>query len=613
MKSNVITESIGPLKTQYFGDVLVAPATPDDGLVIYSIAGVLYSKNSLGVVTALGGGTGSSPALVYDVAPTGATYSTIQSAIDAALLIGEGVNALIRVFPGTYTENISLYSGMTLEGQNDAQPQRVSNGAPALVTLNGSITYLNSPSPALVRFFQIKGMVLPGNVSMIDGSVQTQLIFEGCTFPKTTVGGTNAAYDFESGGATGSFVQFKKCLLTGNLAAQNHIKIRIAGSMRAIFTDCRNPRTLDGTGGTVGKAVFSTGPSFMFIKDCEFESGAASGGLVTFDNPSSGYLLGCRIQNFNAGMAQGVGIGSASVGRVEISHCHVTAVVPISGLNNNVFGGSNTLYDINGLQVPFIVKKEFTPPYLMHTITLSVTTNLQTIFPYYHRHVVTTQVAPINITLHSNLDDLGRPNHQWISNRGTGNVTVLPPGGGTVVELVGVTLLAGESALYIYNPTSDLWVVASKLSAAGSSSDPHTSQTMKLFVDYTALNLAGPELILTFSPYLLVAASYLEFVSAYIVTPFDAVGLTSAILRIGDNTILDKYVSAFQLALAGGALTGDAQTFDQGFTPPSSNSVNMDITLVGATADQLIQGSYEVLLKVYDRAAAPVDFIPALT
>jgi hypothetical protein len=75
----------------------------------------------------------------------GSKYTTIQSAIDAAVAGGFDDNnpATVQICPGQYTENLTLYSGINVTGSNPGSVFIVSNGTPHTYGGTGTIVIEN--------------------------------------------------------------------------------------------------------------------------------------------------------------------------------------------------------------------------------------------------------------------------------------------------------------------------------------------------------------------------------------------------------------------------------------------------------------------------------------
>lgn len=104
-----------------------APGTPTSGkgTVYFSSADkTLHVIDDTGADTALGGGGGDT-ATPFVVDASGSTsYATVQSAIDAAYAeyLSSGVEQVVLVRPGTYTENLTLKPGVGVSGLLEYHP-----------------------------------------------------------------------------------------------------------------------------------------------------------------------------------------------------------------------------------------------------------------------------------------------------------------------------------------------------------------------------------------------------------------------------------------------------------------------------------------------------------
>ncbi|HJQ34437.1 MAG TPA: hypothetical protein VJ866_19815 [Pyrinomonadaceae bacterium] len=135
----------------------------------------------------------------------GATYNTIQSAVNAA-----SAGDTIQVCPGSYNENVNIsaaLTGLTVNGAQAGNP--VSGrifGSPSESTVNGQITVsaanvtidgfsLTHSVPAFAAF----GIVVKAGA---DGADITNTIIDTVTSPDTTSNGTAQAIYLENGGST---------------------------------------------------------------------------------------------------------------------------------------------------------------------------------------------------------------------------------------------------------------------------------------------------------------------------------------------------------------------------------------------------------------------------
>lgn len=152
------------------------------------------------------GSTGGAPPNIvpFEVGPTGTNYpyQTIQSAIDSANATSptDQFPAYIYVYPGTYTENLTLYGGILIFGLGDDRDSQLTlfkfgvnmypfdyfNNAVMLKGANQMATSLNS-----VIFNNITFLSNPeSNMFTFGNSISGNLVFNSCNL--YTTNGVNA-------------------------------------------------------------------------------------------------------------------------------------------------------------------------------------------------------------------------------------------------------------------------------------------------------------------------------------------------------------------------------------------------------------------------------------
>ncbi len=160
---------------------------------------VFASSNTDMVADVVGYFTEPSGGFVLTVAPSGAQYTSIQAAIDAAAAVATDAQPyLVKVAPGTYTEQITLKNNVDLEGSGSNRTQirwsagwptmnagaaaevrslRIDNFATGLLPAQGSVgVYVVGPNPLGFTVFRDVSIWAQGpndayGIAMSSGSI----------------------------------------------------------------------------------------------------------------------------------------------------------------------------------------------------------------------------------------------------------------------------------------------------------------------------------------------------------------------------------------------------------------------------------------------------------
>ncbi len=174
----------------------------------------------------------------------GTPYSTIQSALNAANTAG--VPALVYVRSGTYTENLTLYSNVWIEGDNE-------NG----VIINGTHT------PPASGKINVRKVTLQSATHVFSSAVAgtTDFIVEDTTFTVTNGyvfnllnwTGSIACFDIGSGGSTNNGIINNTggaaiFLLNGTYGAGSVNTMILSGVCQFFNANIQCPITVSGTG-----------------------------------------------------------------------------------------------------------------------------------------------------------------------------------------------------------------------------------------------------------------------------------------------------------------------------------------------------------------------------
>jgi hypothetical protein len=263
--------------------------------------------NNTMTVTAGVNGFPVTPFVVGSVGVAG--YQTIQSAIDAAHAIGSGV---VVVQPGTYTENLTLYSGINVMGLNFAD-------AGGGVTINGAHT------PPTSGGFVFRNVALANATSIFSSSSagSAHLVIADALITITN------GYTFNLPNWTGKLESFDVNAAVGT--ADGYIN-NTGGSAVAIFecsvgSGTANPMITTGSVTGAGANIycpvqFRTGSTVAFDYSDFFAT-------VTFSNNSTGELSSTRIST-----GANAAVTMSSSGNWTLTDC------TISSSNNPAIAGS---------------------------------------------------------------------------------------------------------------------------------------------------------------------------------------------------------------------------------------------------------------------------------
>ncbi len=300
----------------------------DNGVSHFDSAAFGVDANGF-VTNALG--TGRFPITPYVVGPVGqAGYQTIQSAVNAANSAGGGV---VYIQPGTYTENLTLFTNIVLWGSSEQTTFIIGTHTP--------------PSSGILNIFRV---FLQGAAAIFSSAAAgtTAFIMEDCAVNVTNgytfdllnwvspgsvaVGnigpfGTNDGFFRNTGGA--GFFSFGAGL--GNGTANS---MTISGLMILLGGDIQCP------------VSFQTGS--IFQADTAYFTAS-----LTFANNSTGSINNCRI---SAGTAPAITMSSSGPLSIYHSTIQSTNVPAIAGsgagvltyadltfINNATFAGTLTL------------------------------------------------------------------------------------------------------------------------------------------------------------------------------------------------------------------------------------------------------------------------------
>lgn len=276
--------------------VVVAPTDGNinvEGSVLYDVLG--DSASSTLTITPR---SNAYPTTPYVVGPVGkAGYQTIQSALDAANAAGGG---MVWVQPGTYTENLTFYSGIQLSTPSEQ-----------------TVTIIGTHTPPDAGTLNLDRMTLQSatNIFSSASAGTCSIIMEDCSVAVTN------GYTFNLPNWTGSIA----CFNIGPFGTNDGFLNNTGGASFFCYAagfgnGTANPMIISGVTAFDGANVFCP---INFVTGASFEIDSSTlNGTVTFSNNSTGAISNSRIDT------------GASPAAVMSS----TAEVKIS---NSIIGSSN--------------------------------------------------------------------------------------------------------------------------------------------------------------------------------------------------------------------------------------------------------------------------------
>lgn len=248
-------------------------------------------------------------------------FTSIQAAINQAVADGHTSNdnpAFVEIYPGTYTENVSLAPGVHLIGQGTKTSSGpAANGAGAEVSIVGTASYANSN--ALTRTQNriiLRGInftVVNGITLALSGTALVEVFIDNCVVQKQTGGDVNPAFQFANTGAS-SRVRFNDCFIFHDVATSTVMDLQrgsteFRGKLSGIFSV--NGVTL-GAAATLSNAAsltiannaaFTAGP-FTAVVNLTNNFNVVNGDRATIQNTLVGGIMFNCSANANVRMRQ---------------------------------------------------------------------------------------------------------------------------------------------------------------------------------------------------------------------------------------------------------------------------------------------------------------------
>lgn len=353
----------------------------------------------------------------YVVDPTGAEteYQTIQAALDEANT--NGGNALVVVRPGTYTENLTLYDSVHLQGANEQATIIIGTHTPPA---SGNFNAFRCTFQSATDIFS----------SAIAGT--SALVIEDCTFNVTNgyvfnllnwtgsitvfdIGsiGTNDGVVNNTGGAT--------VFLTGaTLGAGTGNIMTVSGSTIFENVNLKCPISLQGSGTSTIKmgcefngTITTAATNSVTIINSEISTGATA--AISHGSANTLTLSDVTIDSSNNPAIDGAGAGAIIVGSITF-------------LNNSAYNGALTLDTTT----------------LLNASTLRLSAQTANAVPFFTTAGLVSEIGPMNDGQFVIGATAGAPAAGTITSTG-GTITVTPgtntinldlAGGGVAIDTI---------------------------------------------------------------------------------------------------------------------------------------------------------------------------------
>lgn len=242
------------------------------------------------------------------------TFTTVQSAINQASTDGasSSVSKTVFIRPGTYTENLTLKTGVSLKALIDLGTSLNVVDPIGSVVIDGQASDSGGAVSNIVfNNIRFKNTNATPTFSLANNS---QITFTGCT----VFGGTTALT-----ATSGNNIKFNRCNIQGSLTLSNAsallslttINCNFTGSFT--FTIGTNVAWTDFSSYGIKSIVMSSN-AYLVFNYTNFGDTSSSGPYITGTSSSGSTLTGCSFQNGN---------GNAAI--------TCTAAFSISGLMNS--------------------------------------------------------------------------------------------------------------------------------------------------------------------------------------------------------------------------------------------------------------------------------------
>lgn len=299
------------------------PGDASQNINILGSGSIIVSGNPGTSTLTISQGSALFPVTPYVVGPIGfAGYQTIQSAVNAANAAGGGI---VVVQPGTYTENLTLFSNVHIMGLQFADA-------------GGGVNIVGTHIPPISGGFTFQYVALSSSTAIFNSVAAgtTHLILANAAINITN------GYTFNLPNWTGKLESFDVNAAIGT--ADGYIN-NSGGSTIAIFecsigSGTTNVMTISGPYFVDGIAIYC--PVNFITGSSLFSDFSTYNQQVTLSNNTTGYLRNCT---FTGGANPAITMSSSAA--IEISHAVVSSSNNPAISGSTPSGGTLTLTDVS--------------------------------------------------------------------------------------------------------------------------------------------------------------------------------------------------------------------------------------------------------------------------
>ena len=250
----------------------------------------------------------------YSVGPTG-NYNTVQAAVTAANDAGGGV---VYVQPGTYTENLTLFSNVTVVGTDPLRSVITGVHTPPA---SGTVTFENIGLTSATSIFSsvaagTTNITLVTCVCAVTSGYVFDLLnwtgilfFYGCGATGTTDGGVN-----NTGGSAVVINDSTVGAGAGAMTASGGA-VNIQSSRLNCSATFGGAGTMNGVNSYFSKALTFSGSNIATLQGCTFSTGAAA--AITQSSSGTISLTQSTVTSSNNPAIAGAGAGVLTIGDVS--------------------------------------------------------------------------------------------------------------------------------------------------------------------------------------------------------------------------------------------------------------------------------------------------------
>ncbi len=278
-----------------------------------------------------------------------AYYPTIQSAINQAIVDGHGIAKPTVVFvrSGTYVEDVTLASGIFMQGVTDSDPF-----APRVI-ISGSVT----ANAAAANFFSMQNFTInnpAGNSLILTGTVPIRFVAQDLNINVTAANAWGVDLNCNSG--TFGIVLFYDCQISGddygvNIVNHNTLALNrttVNANNLAAINVSDNSRLVCGYSILQG----GSGSSIILNSVCTSLTSYSELTGPIFCNDTT--VMTLHYTSVDAGAVEGItiAIGASCEAIANIIHSDAASGFWVTGTGTIATGGNNTLTGTAGLIDP---------------------------------------------------------------------------------------------------------------------------------------------------------------------------------------------------------------------------------------------------------------------